>query len=156
MELSRVQIIRILGVCSENKSGYCEDCPYLNLKTPAKCLDELMADAIAIMLQDEQTIFELENRLKECENGYAGTLALERAKVKELTEENERLKLLLDDRCDRCIERNRAGTVWEMTERLKARFDNGNDRIYTGYNIHRFIDQIAKEMLEGNNEQRAD
>lgn len=44
----------------------------------------------------ENKIFELENRLKECENGYEGTLALERAKVKDLTEENIGLRAHLD------------------------------------------------------------
>lgn len=44
-------------------------------------------NALALINSQEQKIFELENRLIECENGYEGTLALERAKVKELTEE---------------------------------------------------------------------
>lgn len=46
----------------------------------------------------EQRIFELENRLKECENGYEGTLFLDRCKlhdaeekIKELTQANEQL-----------------------------------------------------------------
>ena len=62
-----------------------------------------------IKSQDEQ-IFQLENRLKECENGYAGTLHLESNKlhdaeerVKELTEENEKFKQTCDD-CAGCTQ----------------------------------------------------
>ena len=58
-----------------------------------------------VITTDEQKIFELENRLKECENGYEGTLYLERCKlhdaeekIKKLTEENERLITELETR----------------------------------------------------------
>ena len=54
----------------------------------------------------EQRIKELENRLKECENGYKGTNFLDRCKlhdaeekVRKLTEENERLRVV---RCKDC------------------------------------------------------
>lgn len=51
--------------------------------------------------KQEEQIFALENRLKECENGYEGTLALERARVRELSEENMKLRVknkkLLDE-----------------------------------------------------------
>lgn len=50
---------------------------------------EILADALALITSQEQKIFELENRLKECENGYEGTLHLERAKIEKLTEERD-------------------------------------------------------------------
>ena len=56
------------------------------------CLESAIKDAIALVKQQDTQIFQLENRLKECENGYSQTLGIERAKIKELTEENERLR----------------------------------------------------------------
>jgi hypothetical protein len=50
---------------------------------------------LALIKQQDEQIFQLENRLKECENGYSQTLGIERARVKELTEENERLSTAL-------------------------------------------------------------
>ena len=124
-------------------------------------------------------IFELENRLKECENGYDGTLHLESCKlhdaeekVKELTAENKKLKnritfqvVMPDDKMEEikaeCLERVeldvkecRADTVRKMQERLKECFDNEIEHksIYTESQVLFVIDQIAKEMLEGDNE----
>ena len=68
-----------------------EDCECVNDDTA------LLKYAFALIKQQDEQIFQLENRLKECENGYAGTLHLESCKlhdaeerVKELTKENER------------------------------------------------------------------
>jgi hypothetical protein len=72
-----------------------------------------------------------------------------RTTANELTADKERLEKLLDDKCDRCIERERADTVRKMKERLKALLKT--DYI-NGTREHALsvIDQIAKEMLEGN------
>lgn len=55
-------------------------------------------EIFAFVKKKDDTIFDLENRLKECENGYEGTLFLDRCKlhdaeekVKELTQSNEML-----------------------------------------------------------------
>lgn len=55
-----------------------------------------LKDILFVILANEQKIFELENRLKECENGYEGTLFLDRCKlydaeqkIKELAEDNK-------------------------------------------------------------------
>lgn len=124
----------------------------------------------------EDKIFELENRLKECENGYKGTLHLERAKIKELTEDNERVTQLLheelennrkicemlDKKATECDEwkpecnkyadaymQVKADTVRKMQERINAHFDSDSAylRNTNGY-IRKIVDQIAKEMLE--------
>lgn len=120
-------------------------------------------------------IFELENRLKECENGYEGTLRLESCKlhdaeekVKELTAENDRLKnritvqVVMPDekmgkikaeslkRVEQDVKECRADTVKTMQERLKEYLDDfynsGEDALL---DVTDLIDQIAKEMLEG-------
>jgi hypothetical protein len=81
------------------------------------------------------------------------------AVVEGLTEENERL---------RAEKEHNAGnekyilstvmvapidyTVRKMQKSLHERFGYDKNRVHTDYNVHRYIDQIAKEMLEGENE----
>ena len=87
--------------------------------------------------------------------------------INELTEENERLKKRLkatnymitpDERIEMIptVESVRADTVREMQERLKVRFKGGKCNLYTVYNIQRYIDQIAEEILEGKNGNKED
>lgn len=106
------QIIKALECCTRGRKSKtdrpCLECPYneCNIvggtserQISGTCQGWLMKDALALIKQQDEQIFQLENRLKECENGYAGTLHIESCKlhdaeekVKELTEENERLK----------------------------------------------------------------
>ncbi len=68
-----------------------------------------------------------------------------RTTVNELTADKERLEKLLDDKCDRCIERDRADTVKEFAERLIAEFrKDGRMNFY----IRKTLEQITKEMLK--------
>ena len=108
----------------------------------------------------EQKIYELENRLKECENGYEGTLFLDRCKlhdaeekVKELTEENERIKLEyagFEAGARHAVSFVRADTVRKMQEQLKMEIDRfgRKDGWITKETVFWFIDQIAKERVE--------
>ena len=92
------QIIKALECCISDKN-ICDKCPI-----QAECEENPFAStiqrfALKTIKSQEQKIFELENRLKECENGYEGTQFLDRCKlhdaeekVKKLTEENERLR----------------------------------------------------------------
>ena len=91
--LNAEEVKRALNCCDGTLAG-CEECP--NYNNRYRCTIE--AEALTLITSQEQKIFELENRLKECENGYDGTLFLDRCKlhdaeekVRELTEENERL-----------------------------------------------------------------
>ena len=130
-KMSEEQIKTALKCLSKPNSSPAdrEKC-YFMWKEPScfSCYHEVAQNALALITSQEQNIFELENRLKECENGYEGTLYLDRCKlhdaeekIKELTEENERLrsenktvakrtarkfvKMLKshDCRCDSCI-----------------------------------------------------
>lgn len=69
------------------------------------------------------------------------------AEIEWLTNENKRLNKLLDDKCDRCIERERADTVRKMQERLKA--ECNKYLLHSTIMLRYHIDKIAKEMLEG-------
>ena len=100
--MEREQIIKGLECCTRGRDSNgdipCLECPYneCNIvggtserQTSGTCQGWLMKDALALIKQQDEQIFQLENRLKECENGYSQTLGIERARVKELTEENE-------------------------------------------------------------------
>ena len=91
MELDRDELLKAWECCASPQNK-CEECPIdKQKKDDCICGQFLAQTSLKYFKSQEQKIFELENRLKECENGYEGTLALERAKVKELTEENEKL-----------------------------------------------------------------
>ena len=136
MELKREEIVKALECCTNCN---CDVCPYVPEQGTHKgtigCNDELMINAISL--------------------------------INELTEENERLKKRLkatnymitpDERIEMIptVESVRADTVREMQERLKVRFKGGKCNLYTVYNIQRYIDQIAEEILEGKNGNKED
>ena len=91
--MEREQIVKALEclISVDYDREFCKPrgCVYSDCES---CLESAIKDAIALVKQQDEQIFKLENRLKECENGYSQTLGIERAKIKELTEENERLK----------------------------------------------------------------
>lgn len=95
VELNREQSIKALECISRTEDVLCEGCDYRKYDGLA-CHRIGAKNALALINSQEQKIFELENRLKECENGYEGTLFLDRCKlhddeekIKELSEENE-------------------------------------------------------------------
>ena len=96
MELNREQIIKVLECCIEGTSEACLKCVFGLTPPYPVCKTMVQKQALALINSYEEQIFALENRLKECENGYEGTLHLESCKlhdaeqkVKELTEENK-------------------------------------------------------------------
>lgn len=169
--MEREQIIKALECCKSPKLTKCYGCP--RDKEDGHCMYRLSEDALELITSQEQKIFELENRLKECENGYEGTLFLDRCKlhdaeeyVKELIEENERLRAryTIDERYKFCnligdtlvynktledynkFRANwRADTVRKMQERITVHATNGYPR-KVRLDV---IDQISKEMVEG-------
>lgn len=95
------QIKKALEHCINRKD--CSACVIKSKELRSGCIGRPRAffkNALAIIESQEQKIFELENRLKECENVYEGTLFLDRCKlrdaeekVKELKAENEKLTI---------------------------------------------------------------
>ena len=98
MELDREQIKKELVL-------FIDDMPvelHLGIVQTSK-FSSFLRLVLDVITTDDQKIFELENRLKECENGYEGTLYLDRCKLhdaeeklKELTEENEGLRGIIE------------------------------------------------------------
>ena len=70
--------------------------------------------------------------------------------IKQLTEEKDRYKrYYFNHEYDKMEADIKADTVRKMQERLHERFKSDPNLVYSNYNIHRYIDQIAKGMLEG-------
>lgn len=121
MELNREQLIKGLESCTNRSCGV--DCPYYEAEL---CQDAIMRDALSL--------------------------------IKELTEENERLKsveftcgFIKPHKVLECpifdeVARTKADTVREMQERLIAEFRKDGRM---NYYLRMTLDQIAKEMLEG-------
>ena len=131
MELNREQqIIRAYECCHSILLG-CSDCPFIN--DSKECADT-DRNVLAILMSQEQ-------------------------KIKELTEENEKLKaqryyLHSDGRIEMIptVESVRTDTVRKMQERLKARNEVYCINKADLKTMNFVVDQIAKEMLEGENE----
>ena len=124
--LNAEQIKSDLAICA---LGYCKACHYN--KFIAGCRDELCGDALALINSQEQ-------------------------RIKELAEENERLmreKTALECVVSTARNQAKADTVRKMQERLKAEMRNTAKYSFGSreYSVigEAFIDQIAKEMLEG-------
>lgn len=167
-ELERKKLKEGLEQCE--KEATCSGCPYFS---KIGCKKHLYQDALALIKEQEQKIFELENRLKECENGYKGTSFLDRCKlhdaeekIKKLTARNEKLESMrtIDDRYKFCniigdayiytktledYNKLRADfridTVQKFAERLKKFYGNFKGASQ-GYVIEYHIDQIAEEL----------
>ena len=79
--MNRDDVIKALECCTRSgcSDNETKDCP---LKSYEDCSTRLAVSALALIKEQGEQIFKLENRLKECENGYSQTLAIERAKVR--------------------------------------------------------------------------
>lgn len=127
-------------------------------------------EIFAFVNEQADKIFALENRLKECENGYEGTLHLERAKlhdaeekVNQLTQAHEMLSESYD-----ALEKTKDELLAERSrlivenERLRAAVPECVKKVYrfmlryvdklseiSEFDITIRLGQIAKEVLEG-------
>ena len=127
----------------------CPECPYTDLYP--NCFEYLGKNALALINSQEQRIKELES-----ENGKITiNMNVYGLTAKRLGEENERLKesnLVFAHGVEKVAANyynlGCTDTVRKMQERLHERF---HDRVaYTRSYVHDTIDQIANEMLEGN------
>ena len=132
--LNAEQISRAFNACI---AGECirGRCPLYNCEEPVQeCISRLAKNALALINSQEQ-------------------------RIKELAEENERLmreKTALECVVSTARNQAKADTVRKMQERLKAEMRNTAKYSFGSreYSVigEAFIDQIAKEMLEGENE----
>ena len=155
MELNGEQIIKALECCGEMRE--CSTCPRYDRNNDL-CEEDLHADTLSLIKE-----LTAENKLLNVELGNANSEILRLIdREKELTEENERLKQLLDYKClygydgevmEYCVQgpcphyeikkEFVVDTVRKMQERLKEYFPYDADS-----GLYVVLDQIAKEMLE--------
>ena len=143
--LNAEQVKKALECCHSCNEADCKNCGYRQKAEGVEdlyisCTNVLIADALALINSQEQ-------------------------RIKELAEENERLRVVADmsdttltdalrivnEFCDNRVKRSKADTVRKMAESIKLEFYREFDEIIPSIMADR-IDQIAKEMLEGENE----
>lgn len=142
--MDREQIVKALECCSKDD---CDNCP----NTFGNCYSNLAKDALSLI---KELTEELEVTLKQ----YTAYQEAATQRMRELTEENERLRAVADmsdttlndalrivnEFCDNRIKR----AVMKMQERLMA-----EERIFEAYGTRwkviysSAIDQIAKEII---------
>lgn len=154
--LNAEKVKEVLKRCASG--GRCKGCVRENITTYTieGCMGMLLGEAIALIESQEQrigaqdmTISELRQRAEKAEHDadrYA-------QKIKELTEENERLIEAGFSTAEYAVDKIRGvriEIVRKMQKRLKECFNNEVERksIYTESQVLFVIDQIAKEMLE--------
>lgn len=168
--MNRDDVIKALKCCSGERY-LCAECPVdKRLLDECVCGSFVMGQALQLIGNLEQIIFELENRLAECENGYSQTLAIERMKIIDLLATVERLSNVckLNDKVGedyiRVSKENRdlkemlikehydteERTVCRIQEALKERIkgvylDEGE--------MCAIIDEVAEKILKGNTEE---
>lgn len=164
MELNAKQVKKWLEICAED--------------TPYPDQERALLDALALINSQEQRIKELaEEVAEEKAKGEMCAEVIKRqdkeiaqkdAKIERLAEENERLRAhkerleelrVRDMRfmdiymeasgAKKVIKDTKHDTVRKMQERLKAKANENEKFPYVGYIHFDDIDEIAKEMLEG-------
>lgn len=124
--LNAEQIMKGLECCaSYDRDASCGECPYMyaELADNEICSNRMAEDALSL--------------------------------IKELTEENERLVKALDTMSadhNRAISLTETYTVRKMQKRLLGKFNICDKAMYSQVTVHDVINQIAKEMLEGEND----
>lgn len=152
--MEKEQIIKALECCTNPDVDSCSKCPIYPLSlnmTQTECMETAMRNALALIKSQDEQVFKLENRIAECENGYSQTLALERARIKELSAENKMLRLLRADDglavVDYAVDSIRAmkfNTARKMQEALKERIKG----IYLDEDeMCAVIDEVAEKIL---------
>lgn len=153
MKLDREQIMQIIEHCIKDE---CEQC--ILFKESGNCVDNLAPNISALVVSYEQKIFELENRLKECENGYEGTLHLESCKlydaedkIKELTKENENLHSSCTELTRKCASLNdEVADLRAIAEQYQKQFEEA--RSDTVRDITKRLTAVLKVSLTADNE----
>lgn len=141
MKLNIEQIIKAFECCTSEKY-ICEQCPIdEKIKDDCECGKVVARNALSLIKELTE------------DNEWSAKLIFEAdKKIAKLTEENERLRAENDELCDNiaCLEIDKENaerrTVRKMQTEIEARCRKGG--IYPAF-VKSTIDQIAKEMLEG-------
>ena len=165
MELNREQIIKALECCT--RSGkHCTECVYFYRAVDDICAPYMIEDALSLIKELTEEVENYRNELGE----VRFALAEANNDKKELTDENERLsvcnKILTANNADLeaelsltydLLEETKADTVRKYREQLHRAFahSDSKDKFNKGVFLTK-ADQIAEEMLGGNNVNKED
>ena len=151
MELDREEIVKALECCYDNNLG-CIGCPFQDPNKYFEC-SNLTTYAVFLVKKLNEEVEDLKAIAEQYRKQFEDC-GEDRAK---LTEENERLSGKVAEYEEerkyhfemsrKRIAETKADTVREFVERLHERFGSDSNRVYSNYNIHRYIDQIANEMI---------
>ena len=152
MELNREQVIKALECCAK---GCCGDCP----RSPFSlgCCRKTMLDALSLikeLTEENKKLTEHNAQILQFGEEWEALARKFEAENKKLAEENERLKadaIVFENALEIALDsqkQDRADTVRKMQMALWAHLSPYS--IYTTTEVGVLIDQIAKEMLEGN------
>ena len=160
MELNAEQIIKALECCISS-----DDCTFCPLRDEDSCPCVLKENALALITSQEQRIRDLEVELKamrgaayaykmniveltEQRDGCELTIHECESEIKRLSEENKKIGIEnFDLVCE--LSRIKEDTVRKMQERLKKHLEKPEFPWDSFTVAEEVIDQIAKEMLEG-------
>lgn len=131
--LTDAEIIKALKCCI---IGDCQGCVY-GETDQRHCKDDLMKNALDLinrleadkeaLIAGQETLQKvLAEKNAEIEK-LTGNLKFVRGTVERQKADNERLKKLLDDKCDRCIEKERAEAIKEVADNLYRVFAGHSD-----------------------------
>lgn len=162
--LNAKQVKKGLECCLTTSEGDCIACGYRGKKDGLfiTCTNCLMADALALINKQEteyNELYELCESYRIERDAMRGAANSYKLHCKTLEKENESLKTLLDESYD-AQNTVRADTVRKMQTLIEEKADscdicliNSHKPIDIIYQIFKKqLDQIAKEMLEGDNE----
>ena len=140
------EIIKALE-CLEGEMILCKDCSYVNY-AHFDCKRQAAKDALDLINRQKAEIencYEFIEQLKKARNIWDDKCTHQNAEI-------ERLQKLLDDKCDRCIAKDKVEAVKEFAERLKNEItirtthSKEQDKLVLFY-----IDNLVKEMVGENN-----
>ena len=169
MELKRDEIIKALECCKTTTPEDCIECPYRNKGNSlyTGCVNTLVKDTLSLINEltaktEAQDIVITE--LRKCLDKANHDADRYARKIKELTEENERLidecgnqstlwRQHFESIYETAKDTLKADTVREMRKEIEARCIKGG--IYPAF-VKSTINQIAEEMIGGNNANKED
>ena len=159
-EMKPEDVMRALECCVDTKDLMaCQDCPYYGNEY---CVHRLNTDALALLREKDAQISALQYQadfwdkharvLDETISIQQKEIAEKDAEIERLNKEVDRLSQVVlyhDAFANDAMADARAEAITEFAERLKEHF-SCHDGVWYGAVSYEEIDQIAKEMKEGN------
>lgn len=141
--ITDAEIVKALEWCNSLSKRCGDGCPYYEIpyKNGKRCSEMMIDDALDLI-----------NRLQAKNKELDEKLIIQKGLIDTQKAEIERLQKLLDDKCDKCIARDRAEAIkefWKRFDKVLCENIGPSKRVY--WKISSDGDNIVKEMTEGKN-----